>query len=473
MLRSHTTFLHAHAAVVRARTAAALPWIAVLLVLGASPCATAVDTEVAQATGAAELVRFDPPWNSPYRVDPHRPFQLVNAEGEHLFVLNKTAWAYFGCNDPAGVVDRARSQGVNVLRVALEGTPYWNDLGIDLWPYGGTREQPDWSTINAAYWQRVEERVRLAGERGIGLDVVLNMRLHPDAEAIPQQRLYWTEALRRLGKYANVLTWEIANEYVANEAFQDAAGTFFQQRDPFGRPVCTSDGTTDDAIWPDKSWVGLAINHTCTSSSPRHDLRDWYLALARNTRAHGKPAFCNESGREVRHGNDDGVHRRKQGWLWCSAGGFWTWHSWDGCEGIHDLAYRAPGEEYLKSMADAFRSLPFFEMNPNATACVVDRDSLVQACLSTPDRATVLGYVCTRGSGDEVAGAAVRLRLPDGQYTVQFVRPADGAPLGDRTHTSRGIRATEQLPLPTFTDDLAIVITATRRAARSIIPGTE
>ena len=54
------------------------------------------------------------------------------------------------------------------------------------------------------------------------------------------------------------------------------------------------------------------------------------------------PAFCNESGREKRHGNNDGVHRRKQGWLWCTAGCFWTWHSWDGCEGIDETDYVAP-----------------------------------------------------------------------------------------------------------------------------------
>ena len=59
--------------------------------------------------------------------------------------------------------------------------------------------------------------------------------------------------------------------------------------------------------------VLTCLAHTCTSSTERHDLKDWYLALARNTRSYGKPAFCNESGREKRHGNNDGVHRRKQG----------------------------------------------------------------------------------------------------------------------------------------------------------------
>lgn len=418
------------------------------------------------------LVRFAAPYQSPHRVDSAWPFQLVNQEGEHIFILNKTAWAYFGCSDPQGVLDRARSQGVNVLRVALEGTPYEDALGIELWPFGGTRTDPDWAGCNEAYWTVVEERVRLAGENGIGLDVVLYMRLHPQADDVPQQRPYWRETLRRLGKYANILTWEIANEYTANEAFQDAAGTFFKSQDPYQRPVCSSDGTTDDAVWPDKPWMDLAINHTCTSSTARHDLRDWYLALARNTRSHGKPAFCNESGREKRHRNDDGVHRRKQGWLWCAAGGFWTWHSWDGCEGINDLAYRAPGEEFLRPMADFFRSLPFSRMNPNFTACVADDPGIVQAALATADRSHVLAYFAAPGSGQVIGGGQAHLRLPSGTYQVTFVRPADGSVIETREFTAKGLGDRAALELPQFTDDLAVLVQRSAAGKRTLVPGT-
>jgi hypothetical protein len=36
---------------------------------------------------------------------------------------------------------------------------------------------------------------------------------------------------------------------------------------------------------------------------------------------YGKPAFNNETGREVRHRNDDPIHRRKQMWIAAAAGG--------------------------------------------------------------------------------------------------------------------------------------------------------
>ena len=419
------------------------------------------------------LVSFDPPWTSPFRVDPAHPHHLVNGQGEHLFIVNKTAWAYFGCSDPSGVLHKARDIGANVLRVALEGVPYWDQLGIDLWPWGGTRQAPDWSTINEAYWDRVEERVRMAGKMSIGLDLVLYMQLHAAALDVPLQRPYWEEALRRLGRYANILTWEIQNEYTANEGFQDAAGAFFHQHDPYHRPACSSAGTTDDAIWPDKAWMDLAINHTCTSSTEQHDLRGWYLALARNARSHGKPAFCNESGREQRHGNDDGVHRRKQGWLWCASGGFWTWHSWDGCEGIDDLGYRAPGEEFVLPMSWFFQCLPFWRLAPNHTTLVVHYSDLLSAVLAEPDRSLVIGYVCAPTSGASVDDAQAWLRLPDGEYRIAFVSPSDLSTLSTQAHRSPGLRTAIPIELPSFRDDLAIKVERTKRSDATPIPGTQ
>ncbi|MCU0916519.1 MAG: DUF4038 domain-containing protein [Planctomycetes bacterium] len=438
------------------------------------------------AVGGTGLVRFGEPWTSPYRVDPNRPFQVVNAEGRHLFLVNKTAWLYFGCKQPEAVLDRAVAQGVNVLRVSLEGQYYYETVGIELWPWGGTRNNPVWTQFNEAYWSEVERRIRLAGERGIGFDVTLYCTLQPTADQIDAQRAYWSCALQRLGKYANILTWEIANEYLGNEAFQRAVGEYFRANDPYGRPVCTSDGTTDDAAWPDRTWIDLAINHTCTSSSAKHDLRDWYLALARNTRSHGKPAWCNESGRENRHGNNDGVHRRKQGWLWCAAGCFWTYHSWDGCEGIDDVSYRGPGAEFLKPMAEFFRALPFWELNPNYTALTpgqvvptrgaaleASELDLVWATLAHPDRSVVAMYLGTRVTGQAVKGGTAQLRLPKGDYRITFQRPADLETLGTLDLSASGLGAVATIALPDFTDDLVVTVKRPQAAIRTRIPGTQ
>jgi len=431
-------------------------------------CFASIKCAVSPASGTsnATLVSFPDTWTSPYHVDPNYPFHLVNTEGKHIFIVNKTAWLYFGCKHPQAVLDRAAEQAVNVLRVSLEGRYYYETVGIDLWPWGGSRSRPIWSQFDESYWDRVEQRIRMAGERGIGFDVVLYCSLKPTAEQIVSQQPYWAYALQRLGKYANILTWELANEYLGNETFQKAVADFFRQNDPYHRPICTSAGTTDDAAWPDRPWLDLAINHTCTSSSERHDLRDWYLALARNTRSHGKPAFCNESGREIRHGNNDGVHRRKQGWLWCSAGCFWTWHSWDGCEGIDQLDYKAPGQEFLKPMADFFRNLPFWTLNPNYTALTISQGSrgagsqpeLVWATLAQPDRTLVVTYVCSRSTGQTIAGATAQIRLPKGKYEITFQKPADLVIIEMRNYESGGINATNEIALPQFQDDLIVTV---------------
>lgn len=416
---------------------------------------------------------FAVPWSSPYRVDPARPHHLVNAEGQHLWLLNKTAWAYFACQDPQQVLDKARAQGVNVLRVALEGRPYYETLGYDLWPWGGSRAQPDWATFDEAYWQEVERRVRLAGENGIGLDLVLYFSLKPEAADTLTQRAYWDQAIRRLGPYANLLTWEIMNEYIANETFQDACGRYFQAHDPYDHPVCSSDGTTEDALWPHKAWMDLAIVHTCTGQQAPYDLADWYLGIARNTRQYAKPAWNNESGRERRHQNDDPVHRRKQGWLWTTAGAYWTWHSWEGCEGIDDAAYYGPGWEALRPMADFFRGLPFAELVPNYTALIAEGPNLVQTALATPDRRLALLYLCTRETGRAVPEASLRVRLPDGRYRLHYLDPLTLRSLGTDTLLSPSLRQQQRLLLPAFTDDLLVRLELIEAEAKSLIEGTQ
>jgi hypothetical protein len=128
----------------------------------------------------------------------------------------------------------------------------------------------------------------------------------------------------------------------------------------------------------------------------------------------------------------------------------------DGCEGINDLDYRAPGEEFLRPMADFFRAIPFWRMAPNFTACVADDPAIIQAALATPERDWVLAYLCAAESGQAVSGATVRLRLTGGRYRITFRKPADGSILGEQVHQDgRGAAAT--VPLPDFTDGLVVL----------------
>lgn len=419
------------------------------------------------------MVSFESPWTSPFRVDSAYPHHLVNNEGDHLLILNKTAWAYFTSADPEGVLKRAKAQGVNVIRVCLEGTPYFNVLGMDCWPWGGTRQESDFTKFNENYWNEAERRVRLAGEYGIGIDLNIYFTLRKDAENLPYQQEFWKYTIQRLGKYANILSWEIMNEYLGSESFQDSAGWYFYRRDPWKRPVITSDGTTDDAAWPQKKWMGMAIVHTCTGSTSDYGLEDWYLAVARNARSHGKPAFNNESGREIRHKNDDPVHRRKQAWIWYAAGCHWTWHSWEGCEGIDDAGYRGPGQEFMKPATDFFRGLPFWRMDPNFTVFNLKSPECFSVALAEPSRETNIVYLCTHETGKQIPATTAKIRLPDGIYQISFVEPATLQSVHTSELTSKGLRQLNDLAIPGFIDDLVLKIERIEDRKKTIMKGTE
>jgi len=411
-------------------------------------------------------------WVSPYCVDTEYPYHLVNDQGRHLFILGKTAWTYFVCKDPEGVCRRAKEQGVTVLRVTLNGAPYYDVLGHDCWPWRGSSAVPDYSGIDTLYFEEVCRRARLACSYGLGLDVVLYMRKPlPSVGDIGRERIYWEHVLATVGREPNAFCWEIANETLSEYGFQEVVGTYFASEDPWNRPVCTSDGTTDYVAWPHAPFIDLAINHTCTG---RRSLDAWYRAVAMNARMHGKPAWCNESGREVRHRNDDGVHRRKQGWVWYASGCYWTHHSWDGCEGIDDSAYRAPGQEFLSPMAGFWQSLDWWRLSP-CFSLIMDKGEvpLAYALQSpVPERDLAVIYMVTEETGRKVVATSLDLLLLEGEYSLTYYQPASGAVLTTSAVSGQGLDRATRVPVPAFRDDLALVIRRQSHGEREIMSGT-
>lgn len=421
---------------------------------------------------STRLIRFENTWSSPYRVSTTYCHQLVNDKGQYLYILNKTAWAYFVCEHPEKVIENTIKHGANVIRVCLEGTPYLKELGYDLWPWQGTRKHPDFNNFNSVYWDEVEKRIRLAGEKGIGIDLVLYFSLEPGVEEVAAHKKYWDMILNRLSKYSNILAWEIMNEEISNETFQDSVGAYFKANDPFKHPIISSDGTTEDALWPHKNWMDMAIVHTCTGNQEKYDLEYWYLNIARNTRQYGKPAFNNESGREIRHKNDDPVHRRKQAWLFSNSGCFWTWHSWDGCEGINDTSYFASGWEYLQPMKTFYESNAFWILEQNNTVCTIRDTSLIFTTLSSPKRKLSVTYCCTRKTSQKVPKSKAHIRIKDGIYQISFIKPSDLQLIGEMEFKSDGLRNLYEIELPGFQDDLLIQIKEKSSQDKTLIDGT-
>ncbi len=415
-------------------------------------------TVQAQNTGKSQLVTFENTWNSPYVPDPEYSHHFVNDEGNHLYLYTKSAFAYFRCKDPKAVLSKAHDIGANVIRVCLEGTPFYNKLRLDMWPWGGTRKNPNWKIFNEAYWSMVEQRVRLAGENDIGLNIILYYTLKPSVQDVEVQRKYWEYVLRRLGKYANVFSWEIMYTDNIHKDFIDIAGTYFKTHDPYHRPVFSTGPGSDDAFMPDKPWMDIAVVQTPTGSQPQYGLDDWYLAVARNVYNHGKPAFNAQPGREMVDENDDPIFRRKQGWLWCMTGAFWTWHSYDGCDGINEINYYSPGWQYSKPVTEFFNSVPFWTMTPNFTACRAQDPELITQSLATSDRKTVLFYGCYQKQDVFARGKKMSLRLPAGSYDLSFFRPGDLKKIKSIDIQASGVNNLLEIDLPDFKDDILIMI---------------
>jgi len=420
----------------------------------------------------SETIRFNNLWNSPFRVSTTYCHQLVNEKGQFLYILNKTAWAYFVCKYPEKVIKNAKKHGANVIRVCLEGTPYDKELGYDLWPWRGTRSKPDFNGFNESYWDEVERRITLAGENGIGIDLVLYYDLVPSIDDFPAQKAYLDMILNRLSKYSNILAWEIMNEEISNEAFQDSVGRYLKNKDPFKHIVISSDGTTEDALWPHKNWMDMAILHTCTGNQEGYDLEHWYLNIAKNTRQYGKPAFNNESGREIRHNNDDPIHRRKQAWLFSNSGCFWTWHSWDGCEGINDTTHFTSGWEFLKPMKTYNESIAFWKLEQNNTVCTMRNKDLVFATMSSPDRDISIMYCCSKETLKYVKNQKAYIRIKDGIFQISFINPSNLERIGDIEFKSDGLRNEYEISLPDFRDDLIIEIKEKVARHKTLIDGT-
>jgi hypothetical protein len=261
--------------------------------------------------------------------------------------------------------------------------------------------------------------------------------------------------IQRLARHPNIFCWEVHNEHIANPGFQAEVGRFLKKHDPQHRPVISSDGTTDYPLWPHADWMDLAVVHHCTGNQRAYDLRDWYLAIARNIRVFGKPAFNNETGREKRHQNDDPVHRRKQLWLAAAAGGYTTWHSWDGCEGIDDAAYHAPGEEFVRPFVDWWSSQQYWRVDPafsvaQLAASDPRRDDLIPVALSTPQRDLLSDlslHPQRRHPGDRSPPAAARAGrwLPGRELSaLPTARPSRGI----QPFESRGLRGQSEIPPP-------------------------
>lgn len=399
------------------------------------------------------------------KTDPANPKVLRLHNGERPLFISKTAWLLLGSKTWKSFIDQAHANGFNVLRFGLEVNYYSGSAGIDVWPWEGTRNNPDYTRFDVEAWQHYDTIFRYAMSKEMYMEPVIFTQVRRNSDSFwyrffPDRNMqrYWRYLMARLNAYPNIVFFQLFNEFEHNKAYQRKMAGYLQKFNPAGHLITTSGGTTKDAIWPQEPWNDLAINHSCTSSDPeKHGLWSYYYKVAQNISKYGKPAWIDESGR-VRHKNTDPIYRRKEYWIWSMVGVYWNYHSAGGCEDIekHPLG---PGEPYIKPIWEFWSKRTDWATKDLSGQILVSKYNVDYALArsDSQNQSTVI-YLFNEITGSISADAKIQVSLPQGEYKAIFISPKDGT---EEHHRSRHIVISESLTsieIPQFVDDILLFI---------------
>ncbi len=391
-------------------------------------------------------------------VNPDYPTRFMFTTGENLFICSQSAMLIGDMpeNIYKGYIDKMPARKTNCIRFGIEGYSHTTDLDANVWPWGGTREDPDHTRFNIAQWRKLEDIVAYAGSKDIYSEVIIFCRKGPILDW-PDTRLYLDYILARLSAYKSIILWQTFNEFEEEYEYQKQMGQYLQNNDPHDHLVAPSFTTTNDAAWPTDDWVDVAINHYCRGDNV--DLKTTIYTIARTITSYGKPGWCDETGREFRHNNDDGVARRKQYWTWNIGGAHWNYHSYGGNEGIDDLSYNGPGYEFLQYIRPFWESTEFWKLGPDDNMIMNDPPTTFEFALAS-DREIVV-YMANKNTGKTTDIGIIRLDLPAGAFTAEFYNPSNGTWYPNYKKTDIQGPDVASVTYPRFTDDLIVYLHTT------------
>ncbi|MBN1996467.1 VCBS repeat-containing protein [candidate division KSB1 bacterium] len=389
--------------------------------------------------------------------DPAYPTHFKFTTGEHLFICSQSATliADMPENIYKGQIDKLPPRKTNCIRYGLEGYSHETDLEADVWPWGGTRDNPDYTRFDIEQWRKTEDIIAYAGSKEVYSELMIFCRKGPILEWADTQR-YMDYILARLSAFTSIILWQTFNEVDYEYEYQKQMGEYLQANDPFNHLVAPSFTTTEDAAWPRDNWVDVAINHYCRGDNV---LLTKIYTIARTITTYGKPGWCDETGREFRHNNNDGIARRKQYWTWNIGGAHWNYHSYEGNEGIKDLSYNGPGYEFLQYIRPFWESTEYWKLEPADNMILNDPASNYEFILASDQEIVV--YLANQTTGVTTDIGIIRLNLPPGTFTAEFYDPSTGNWFPNFKKTDIQGSIVESITFPRFTDDLIIYLHTT------------
>ena len=281
--------------------------------------------------------------------------------------------------DWRGFIDETHRDGFTVLRVWLccpaltrkHGKDHFqrNQAAGDLWPFGGTPAQPDFTRFNLDYFRRLDAILDHMASKGM----VAELTLFTGGDFWPSGPLAWDEVKQRYVQFVldrcrdrPNLYYEIANEYYGPEqqAFVEKVGDFIWARD---RAHLVTASAGELPRFAAKPWYRLHNFHPSRGRNWWTRVYDEVLLPARHARlplVNDEPmgSRAADDKEEGYPGRDaDAAHHRMNFWVTVLGGGHVTFHSH---KGINALAGHSPGQEFVKPLRAFFAKVPFWELEP-------------------------------------------------------------------------------------------------------------
>ncbi len=180
---------------------------------------------------------------------PGENWGFTYSDGEPCFILGDTLYNLFGaahCGvDVERLLRRRAEQGFNIFRARCQVCPQhpgsppnvWQTRS--LWPWGGTREEPQLDRFNVEYCQTVDRVMRLAEELDVGFEMIMEAWGFEfpfnDRESFTEEleKVWMGYLIARYDAFSSVYVWTLMNEY---EYFADGKWDYAPEADKWAMP---------------------------------------------------------------------------------------------------------------------------------------------------------------------------------------------------------------------------------------------
>jgi len=318
------------------------------------------------------------------RIDTVNPHHFVFEDGTHWFPLGYEAnwlWA-MDENDNSlptlnPFLDKISKYGFNFVLVnAYCYDTNWclgkisaDDFGpSSLFPWGGSYQNPDFSSFNVDYWRHFDKVVEALNQRGMGLHLYLkvyNKLVNWPQNGSPEDDLYYRWIIARYAAYPNI-TWDLAKEanYEKSVSYKVDRLKYIRSIDPYKRLI-----TVHTDI---KTYDTGAYNDVVDFRSHQEQSDHLHATTLKQLAQNSWPVFNVESGYEYGpKGPTDKTYSHVHSpedvarfiWEIQMAGGYnayyYTFTAWD----VIRPNDTPPGYTYLKYFRDFFTKTKYWQLN--------------------------------------------------------------------------------------------------------------